>query len=102
MIAFMADKKDSLEIPSSTAPFFQEYDFHKLDVRLHASLIIERILAYGSRAEVRWLLDTYGRDQVREWVAQSGVKRLPWRRLDLWCFVFDIPLPEKPKRIWPH
>jgi hypothetical protein len=90
------------EIPSSAAPFFQEYDVRQLDVRQHAPLIIERILAYGNRVEVRWLLDTYGREQVRGWVAQSGMQRLSWRRFHLWCSVFNIPIPEKPQRIWPH
>jgi hypothetical protein len=45
-----------MPIPPSTAPFFQEYEFESLDVHAHSHLIIERILAYGSRAEVRWLV----------------------------------------------
>ncbi len=73
-----------------------------LDLRQHARLIIERILAFGNRAEVRWLLDLYGREQVSDWVMQSGARRLPWRRYHLWCFVFGIPVSEKPRRIWPY
>jgi hypothetical protein len=90
------------DIPASAAAFFQEYDFAHLDAHQHAALIIERILAYGNRDEVRWLLETYGREQVRGWIEEQGVKRLSWRRLHLWCFVFDIPISEKPQRIWPH
>ncbi len=90
------------EIPASAAPFFQEYDFSRLDVQQHASLIIERILAYGNREEVRWLIDTYGREEIREWLTQQGLNRLPWRRFHLWCFVFGLPAPERPQRIWPH
>jgi hypothetical protein len=90
------------KIPSSAAPFFQEYDFARLDVREHAALIIERILAYGNRAEVRWLLETYGREPVEDWIQQSGVRRLPWRRYHMWCLVFDLPEQEKPARAWPH
>lgn len=93
---------DQLQIPPSAAPFFQEYDASRLDVRRHAGLIIERILAYGNRAEVQWLLATYGRQAVRDWVAQTGLQRLPWRRFRLWCLVFEIPITEKPERIWPH
>jgi len=98
----MAIKNNPPEIPTSAAPFFQEYDVRHLDVHQHASLIIERILAYGNRDEVHWLFETYGHEHVREWIAQAGVKRLPWRRFHLWCCVFDIPIPEKPQRIWPH
>ena len=98
----MAETHDPIEIPSSATPFFQEYDMGHLDVHQHAPLIIERILAYGNRAEVRWLLETYGREKVQAWVAQVGVKRLSWRRFHLWCFVFSIPEPEKSHRIWLH
>jgi hypothetical protein len=38
-----------MEIPASAAPFFQEYDFSQLNIRDHASLIIERILSDGDR-----------------------------------------------------
>lgn len=90
------------KIPASARPFFQEYNVDLLDVDQHATLIIERILAYGSRAEVRWLLETYGRVQVRGWVAWSGLTRLSRRRYHLWCFVFDLPEGEQPVRIWQY
>jgi hypothetical protein len=90
------------QIPSSAAAFFQEYDPARLEMDHHAELIYERILAYGNRIEVRWLLDTCGRERVRGWVEQTGVRRLPWRRLHLWCFVFSLSMPEKPRRIWPY
>ncbi len=90
------------QIPASAKPFFQEYNLDLLDVEQHTSLVIERILAYGNRAEVRWLLDAVGREQVRDWVLRSGSSRLPWRRYHLWCFVFQLPLEEKPVRAWPY
>ncbi len=61
------------QISISIAPFFQEYNFSTLDVRLHAELIIERILAYGNRAEVRWLIQTYGRAEICQWMEQQGI-----------------------------
>jgi hypothetical protein len=96
------DRPVKTHIPSSAAPFFQEYRIANLDIQQHAALIMERILAYGNRAEVQWLLATYGRQAVREWVAQAGQRRLSWRRFHLWCLVFDIPIPQKPHRIWPY
>lgn len=98
----MADTNSRIIIPPSAAPFFQEYAVAQLDPREHAPLIIERLLAYGNRAEVRWLIDAYGLAPVRDWVAQSGAQRLPWRRYHLWCFVFDLPLSEKPRSVWPY
>jgi hypothetical protein len=91
-----------MTIPPSAWPFFQEYDPAKLDVQQHAALIIERILANGSRAEVRWLLTTYGRVVVRAWVEEMGASRLSARRYRLWCLVLKLPEQEKKKGAWPY
>jgi hypothetical protein len=90
------------QIPASAAPFFQEYDLKKLHVGTHAALIIERILAYGNRAELRWLVAAYGWEQIKEWIAETGVKRLPKGRYRLWCLVFDLPQIERLEGIWNH
>ncbi len=65
-------------------------------------MIIERILAYGSRAEARWLVQTYGWEALRAWVAQAGARRLPWSRYRLWCVIFELPMEARPRGIWPH
>lgn len=98
----MNASSNSKKIPASAKPFFQEYQLDLLDVEQHAPLVIERILAYGNRAEVRWLLDAVGREQVWDWVLRSGASRLPWHRYHLWCFVFQLPFAEKPDRAWPY
>ena len=51
----------SQTIPTSLAPFFQEYDLGRLHIELDASTIIERTLRYGTRAELRWLFSIYPR-----------------------------------------
>lgn len=96
------NKPVSQKIPASSVPFFQEYDADLLDVDEHARLIIERILANGNRAEVRWLLETYGQDRVRDWITQAGAGRLSRRRYHLWCFVFDLPEQSRPDVVWKH
>ena len=77
-------------IPVSAKPFFQEYTFSKLDPREHASLVMERILAYGNRAEVRWVFDFYGVSQLQKWVSEDGLRLLPKHRYHLWCVVLDL------------
>jgi|WetSurMetagenome_2_1015567.scaffolds.fasta_scaffold154728_3 hypothetical protein len=91
------------QIPESTAPFFQDVTFSRLDVAEHADLVCERILAYGNRAEVRWLLKTYGQQRVQDWIRMAGQKRLPRRRYNLWCHLFNLPAQEtQPSQIWPY
>jgi hypothetical protein len=91
-------------IPRSLAPCFQEYDLEALDPAQHGELIIERVLAYGDRHELRWLFGQYGRGPVRDWVRASGARRLPWRRYNLWCVLMDLPPARRSQRrgIWPY
>ena len=48
-------------IPSTLAPFFQEYDLASLDPQTAAPLIFERSLQYGDRAELHWVFAQYPR-----------------------------------------
>jgi hypothetical protein len=91
-------------IPNSTAPFFQEYRFEALDVAKHQSLIIERLLAYGDRAEIRWLVDTYGTGVIRGWLELDGERMLRRRRYELWRVLFDLPVRQIAERhhAWPY
>jgi hypothetical protein len=91
-------------IPRSLAPFFQEYNLDRLDPTEHSSLIVERTLAYGDRHELRWLLSRYGKSALREWVRASGARRLPWRRYNLWCVLFELPPARRAERrgVWPY
>jgi hypothetical protein len=91
-------------IPKTVAPFFQEYNFSTLDVQTHAALIIERILAYGNRVEVRWLFDVYGIETIRAWVERNGERLLPQRRFELWRMLLGIPVLRIAERrqAWPY
>ena len=74
-----------------------------LDADLHHSLVIERILAYGNKDEIRWLFKTYTKEKLIQWVKQDGARLLPKRRYNLWCVLFDIvPQPIKKKTVWNY
>ncbi|MFZ6029666.1 MAG: DUF6922 domain-containing protein [Chloroflexota bacterium] len=80
-------------IPPSLAPFFQEYDLSQLDLARSANTIIERVLQYGDRAELRWLFEHYSKKQVSDWVAQWGRFGLPEPHLSFWRLVLKIEDP---------
>ncbi len=79
------------EIPSSLAPFFQEYDLNKLDLERSAGTIIERTLQYGNREEILWLFHTYKQQRIRVWVAQWGNIALPEPHRTFWSLILDLP-----------
>ena len=90
-------------IPETALPFFQEYDFERLDPQRDSDLVIERLLAYGNREEVRWLLKYYGQARIQGWLSGSGKRRLPRRRYRLWCVLLDVAESlRKPAPIWPY
>jgi len=91
-------------IPKSAAPFFQEYHFDTLDAATNAALIMERLLAYGHRSEIRWLFENYCADEIRGWVERNGERLLSRRRYQLWPMLFDLPehkIAEK-RQAWPY
>lgn len=94
------------DMPRTLIAYFQEYDFAQIDPTQHADLILERVLAYGDRSELRWLFRRYDREQIIDWVVRLGARRLPWRRYNLWCVLLYLPpaqrLRPEGQRIWPH
>jgi len=79
-------------IPSSLAPFFQEYSLEELDLERSAATIIERTLQFGNRAELRWLFDNYSLTRVSKWVQRWGDMALPEPHLTFWKLLL---LPEQ-------
>jgi hypothetical protein len=79
-----------MNIPITLSPFFQEYDFVKLNPQTDSHTIIERILQFGNRAEVRWLFKTYSEKQITEWVKEFGNEKLPQPHRAFWQIVLDV------------
>jgi hypothetical protein len=77
-------------IPSTLAPFLQEYDLRQIDPQRDSALLIERALQFGDRAELRWLFHEYPREQITAWVERFGKDRLPDPHLDFWRIVLEI------------
>jgi len=95
------DARDS-DSPHTTPIFFQEYAFEKLDPERSAFTIIERTLAWGDRAELRWLFARYGRQRLAEWVRQAGWRCLPRRRFLFWICYFQLDDYARGEKIWAH
>ena len=77
-------------LPLTLAPFFQEYDFSALNPQKDAHTIIERVLQFGNRMEIRWLFQTYSRDEVKAWVKKYGNEKLPQPHRTFWQVVLEI------------
>ncbi len=80
----------SSPIPTTLAPFFQEYDLTRLDLQQARDTIIERVLQFGSREEIRWLFQTYPRAEIRAWVERWGDLALPEPHRTFWRLVLGL------------
>jgi len=77
-------------IPLTLAPFFQEYDFSKLNPQRDSHTIIERSLQFGNRSEIRWLFTIYSQEQITSWVKQFGKDKLPQPHRAFWQIVLEV------------
>ena len=90
-------------IPETALPFFQVYYFERLDPEREGDLVIERLLAYGNRDEVRWLVRHYGQACIQHWLSETGARRLPRRRYRLWCILLNVVESQRePAPVWPY
>jgi hypothetical protein len=84
------------DLPPSSAWLFPEYIFDRMNTRDYANVIIERILDRGSWDQIRWLLESYGRPTIGEWVKLHGYRRLNKRAFHYWCWMLGITEYRKP------
>lgn len=82
--------ESSTPIPQSLSPFFQEYDLATLDLQRSAATIIERVLQFGNRTEIRWLFQVYPRSQIAAWVRRWGSYALPEPHLTFWKLILGL------------
>jgi hypothetical protein len=77
-------------IPQSLAPFFQEYDIAKLIPENDSHTIIERVLQFGNRAEIKWLFSVYPETEISNWVRTFSKDKLPQPHRAFWRIIFEI------------
>ena len=94
-------------IPSGLWPYFQEYDPQQLDREQDADLIIQRTLEYGTWEEIRWLMASYGRKRIREYVRLHGERQLSAMTFTYWRKLLGLrrwqhaPFAAEARQVWP-
>ncbi len=95
-------------IPAGLQPYFQEYDFSRLDLDEHANLIIQRTLEFGEWDDLCWLFATYGRRRIRLFLREHGER---WLRPPVFNYCRKLlhirkwnksPFPIAKGELWPY
>lgn len=56
------------KLPPSFKSLFWSYNFDLLDIKKHKRVVIVNILNYGDLNQWRWLIKTYGRKGIKEFI----------------------------------
>ena len=65
-----------------------DVDRSKLDINLHKTFIIERVLRYGLPEDVRWLLKTYSEEDLVKTIKSS--KNIDRKTANYWTLHLNI------------
>jgi hypothetical protein len=94
------------QIPTGLRPSFQEYDPQSLDLTRDADLIIQRTLEFGTLEDVRWLLQIYRKNRIRNFLRQYGERWLNPITFQYWRRLFGVrkwehsPFPTSRGEVW--
>lgn len=81
-------------LPQFLRSYFWDVAFEKLEIKRSAHLIIKRVLDRGNLSDIRWLIKTYGKDEIKKVV--MGTKDLARPTGNLWADILKIDKTEVP------
>jgi hypothetical protein len=77
-------------LPETFRPLLWSYDFSRIDPLKHKKTIIVQTLNYGTLAHWRWLVQSYGREGVRDVLTHVPASEIKPRSLRLASLVFGV------------
>jgi hypothetical protein len=80
----------NLALPETFRPLLWSYDFDRVDPLRHKKTIVVQAINYGTLAQWRWLIRSYGRDGVREILTHISASELKPRAQRLASLVFGV------------
>lgn len=76
------------DIPPKFARYFWDVDIDNIDLNEHQIFIIERLLCEGDHNTLRWILDTYSKEQIKNAVKES--RGLDLKTARYWQLYFGL------------
>jgi len=77
-------------LPDFFKPLFWSYDFDSLDLEKHKKNIILNVINYGDLEHWRWISNYYGKDNIRQILAEIPATELRPQVRKLTAIVFNI------------
>jgi hypothetical protein len=77
-------------LPETFRPLLWSYNFSRIDPLKHKKTIIIQALNYGTLAHWRWIVQSYGREGVRDVLTHVPASEIKPRSLRLASLVFGV------------
>jgi hypothetical protein len=81
---------ENLTLPETFRPLLWSYDFSRIDPLRHKKTIIVQALNYGTLAQWRWLVKSYGREGIRDTLARVPASEIKPRSLRLASLLLGV------------
>ena len=81
---------ENLTLPETFRSLLWSYDFSRIDPVRHKRTIIVQALNYGTLAQWRWLVESYGRRGIRDTVAHIPASEINPRSLRLASLLLGV------------
>jgi hypothetical protein len=81
---------ENVTLPETFRPLLWSYDFDRVDPLRHKKTIVVQTLNYGTLAQWRWLIQSYGREGVTDILAHISASEVKPRALRLASLVFGV------------
>ena len=84
-----------MDLPAAVRELLWEYETEgRLDPQWEDT-VLERVMQRGGWAEMGWLLGTFDRSRLRDFLARRGHRVLAPRELRYWAFMCNVPGDEQ-------
>jgi len=76
-------------IPLKFKKYFWDSDFDKINLKKDASFIIGRILEYGDKEAIRWMMKNFKKAELKQTLLKK--RGLSCKSANYWANIFNIP-----------
>ncbi|MDQ3032183.1 MAG: hypothetical protein M3Y87_07195 [Myxococcota bacterium] len=82
-------------LPPEVTRLLWDVDPETVDLRRHADYVMERVMSRGTLAAMRWLRETYARDELASFLERRGDRLAPRERA-YWRLIAGLPRADAP------
>lgn len=87
-------QEEKIQLPESLRSYFWDVAFEELEIEKSAFLIIKRVLDRGNLSDIRWLVKTYGKNEIKKVVMST--KDLARPTGNFWADILGIDKMQVP------